>query len=392
MVKKLLLVIFALSLLVPAIACAPKEVGAIKIGCVLSTTGLLGPMGEDMMKGARLAVKEINAAGGVLGKQVQLIEEDDTTEAAKCLDRVKKLVDIDGVKVLVGGMTSGAAMASGPYLAERKVLMVTPSATSPAISEQGWKRWVFRTTPHDAFQGEILAKFVMEKGFTKLATIVQDNPYGVGLEKALVEALKKAGWAGKHVISIHFDPAKKDYRTELERIRGSNPDVVLAVTYAEDGIIVFKQAFEMGLDKIAWLGCDGNYGDGMFVEPKCAEFMAKAIIAGTRAAGPSGATYDKFAAAYKAASGKDPSVYCDTTYDAIVMIVKAIEKAGVYDGEAVRDALLKMGQNYDGASGIITFDDNGDRVSGTFELWKVEKDPAAKAGYKNVRIRLVDIK
>lgn len=393
MVKKALLTIFALCLIILAIACAPqKEVNVIKIGCVLSTTGLLGPMGGDMMKSARLAVKELNAAGGVLGKQVQLIEEDDATEAAKCLDRVKKLVDIDGVKALVGGMTSGAAMATGPYLAEKQVLMITPSATSPAISEQPWKKWLFRTTPHDTLQGAILAKFVMEKGYTKLATIVQDNPYGVGLEKALVEALKKAGWGGKHVISIHFDPAKKDYRTELERIRGSAPDVVLAVTYAEDGIIVFRQASEMGLEQIAWLGCDGNYGDGMFVEPKAAEFMTKAIVAGTRAAGPSGATHDKFAAAYKVATGKDPSVYCDTTYDAIMLIAKAIEKAGVYDSKAVREALLKIGQNYDGASGTITFDEKGDRVSGTFELWKVERDPTAKTGYKNVRIRLVDIK
>jgi len=345
-----------------------------------------------MMKGARLAVKEINANGGVLGKKVELVEEDDATEAAKCLERVKKMVEIDGVKVLVGGMTSGAAMASGPYVAGKGVLIVTPSATSPAISEQVWKNWVFRTTPHDAFQGEVLAQVVLDKGFTKLATMVQDNPYGVGLEKALVDALKAKGWQGRNVVSIHFDPAKKDYRTELDTIRGHNPDVVLAVTYAEDGIIVFKQALEMGLDKIAWLGCDGNYGDGMFAEAKCAEFMEKAIIAGTRAAGPSGTTYNKFAAAYKAATGEDASVYCDTTYDAIKMIAKAIDKAGAYDGAKVRDALLKLGQNYDGASGIITFDNKGDRVSGTFELWKVVKDPAAATGYKNVQIKLVAIK
>ncbi len=391
MIKKLLIVITVLSLLGSLVACAPKAAETIKIGIVLSTTGLLGPMGEDMMKSSRMAVKEINAAGGVLKSQVELIEEDDATEAAKCLERVKKLVDIDGVKVLVGGMTSGAAMATGPYLAEKEVVMVTPSATSPAVSDQPWKNWVFRTTPHDAFQGEVLAEVVMEQGFTKLATIVQDNPYGVGLEKALVDALKEAGWTGEHVASVHFDPAKKDYRTELETIKGKNPDVILGVTYAEDGIIVFKQALEMGLDKIAWLGCDGNYGDGMFAEPKSAEFMEKAIIAGSRAAGPSGATYDKFAAAYKAETGKDSSVYCDTTYDAIMMIAKAIEKAGKYDAKAVREALLQLGKNYDGASGISTFDSKGDRVSGTFELWKVVKDPTAKTGYKNVQIKLVSV-
>jgi len=388
MIKKLLLVVAALSLLIPAAACAPKA-ETIKIGCVLSTSGLLGPMGEDMMDGARLAVEEINANGGVLGKQIELIEEDDATEAAKCLERVKKLVDVDGVEVLVGGMTSGASKASGAYVADRGVLIVSPSATAPEISDQAWTEWLFRTTPSDAFQGKVLAQVVLDEGFTRLATMVQDNPYGVGLESALIDALEAEGWQGEHVVSVHFDQTKMDYRTELGIIEGANPDVVLAVTYCEDGIIVFKQALEMGLDEIAWLGCDGNYGDGMFAEPSCAEFMEKAIIAGTRAAGPSGATYLEFAAGYKAFTGEYPSVYCDTTYDAIKLIALAIESAGVYDGEAIRDALLEIGQNYDGASGIITFDNIGDRVSGTFEIWDVVEDATTETGYKNVQTGLV---
>jgi len=389
MIRKLLSVLVALSLLIAVGACVPTEAETIKIGCVLSTSGLLGPMGEDMMEGARMAVEEINANGGVLGKQIELIEEDDATEAATCLERVKKLVDIDGAKVLVGGMTSGASMASGSYIEGREVLMVSPSATSPEISDQPWTEWLFRTTPHDAFQGRVLAQVVIDEGYTKLATIVQDNPYGVGLESALIDALESEEWQGEHVVSVHFDQTKMDYRTELELIRGTDPDVVLAVTYAEDGIIVFKQALEMGLDEIAWLGCDGNYGDGLFEEPSSAEFMEKAIVAGTRAAGPSGATYLEFAAGYKAFTGEYPSVYCDTTYDAIKLIALAIESAGVYDGEAIRDALLEIGQNYDGASGIITFDNIGDRVSGTFEIWDVVEDATTETGYKNVQTGLV---
>ena len=394
MIKKLLVTALALGLLVPVAACTQQgsSAGPVKIGVVLSTTGLLGPMGTDMMKAADLAAKEINASGGVLGKQVQLVEEDDTTDAAKALERVKKVVEVDGVQAIVGGMISGAAMAAGPYISTKGVVMVTPSATSPAISDQPWKEWLFRTVPHDGFQGAVLANFVIQKGYTKLATMVQDNPYGIGLEKAMVDALKANNWNGKQVVSVHFDPAKKDYRTELDQIKSSNPDVVLAVTYAEDGIIVFKQASEMGLDKIAWLGCDGNYGDGMFAEPVAAAFMASSLVAGTRAAGPSGTTYDKFAAAYKAFAGKDPSVYCDTTYDAVKMIAAAMNKAGKTDGASVKAELLKLGKNYDGASGSITFDAKGDRVSGTFELWKVVQDPTAKTGYKNVQITTVAMK
>ncbi len=391
MTKKLLLVIVALCLLTSAIACAPKEAVETKIGCVLSTTGLLGPKGIDRLSAARLAITEINAKGGVLGNQVELVEADDGTDAARCLEKVKEMVENNGVKVLVGGMSSGAVMATGPYLAQKNVLMVSPSATSPEISDQAWTNWFYRTTPNDTLQGIILADVIIQKGFTRLATMVQANSYGVGLEKALVEALMKTGWSGKHVLSIYFDPNEKNYRTQLQNIEDSNPDVILAVTYVKDGIILFKQAAEMGLDEIAWLGCDGNYGETMFADQKCAEFMEKAIIAGTRSIAPSDATYDKFTNAYKAATGKNPSVYCDTTYDALLLIARAIEKAGVYDGKAIRDALLATGQKYRGVSGIITFNAKGDRTSGIFEIWKVERDTSTETGYKNVQIDRISI-
>ena len=393
MIKKLLLVVVGLTLLIPAITCAPTEpnVETINIGCVLSTSGLLGPKGEERMAAARLAVEEINSEGGILGKQVRLIEEDDATKADKCLKQIKKIVTSDGVKVLVGGMSSGAVMASGHYLAENEVLMVSPSATAAEISNQIWTNWIFRTAPSDALQGRVLARVIMDRGFTRLATIVQANSYGAGLEKALVNSLENVEWTGKHVIAVHFDPNKGDHLNQLNNIKDSNPDVILAVTYIEDGIRVFKQALEADLTEIAWLGCDGNYGEQMFTDPECAEFMEKAIIAGTRHVSPSSATYDEFASAYAAATGKAPGVYCDTTYDAIKMIAESIEKAGVYDGAAIRDALFEIGQKYQGASGRIIFDDKGDRVTSIYELWNVEKDPATETGYKNIRIELISI-
>ena len=377
MVKKLLMVIAVLALLIPVAGCGPAPAETIKIGCVLSTTGLLGPMGERMMQGAELAVQEINAQGGVLGKQIELVEENDNTESAKCLERVKKLVEVDGVKVLVGGMISGATMATGPYLADHEILMVSPSATSPMISEQEWTNWVFRTCPDDNLQAKALAQLIVEGNYTRLATMVQDNPYGVGLEGALVDVLNETGWQGEHVVSIHFDPAKGDYLTELGQIADANPDIVLAVTYCDDGKVLFKQALDMGLDTIDWLGCDGNYGSGMFEEPKCAEFMEKAIIAGTvLSLGTS-----EFASAYEARWGEAPEVYCSSTYDAIKLIAQAIEQAGTYDSAAIKDALMGIGQNYEGASGTITFDEIGDRAKATYEIWGVEK---VNGEYNNV--------
>jgi ABC-type branched-subunit amino acid transport system substrate-binding protein len=386
MIKKLLLVLAAVSLLIPAVACAPKEAETIKIGCVLELSGELAPMGARMLDGARMAVEEINAAGGVLGKQVKLVEEDGGTNPDQGFDRVKKLVEIDGVQVIVGPMITPTSQLSIPYAKAHKIPLITMSATGVPLSEMEGTEWYFRTCLRDDAQGRVLADVVMEKGYTKLATIVLDSTYGIGLESGLVEGLEEKGWQGEHVVSIHYDIARKDYRTELQQIVASKADVVLAVTYAEDGIIIFKQALEMGLDKIAWLGCDGNYGSGLFAEASSAEFMEKAIVAGTRTVG-SGPVYEQFVPKYTEKFGEPPETYCDTTYDAVYAATKAIKAAGVYDGEAIKDALV--GLEFEGATGPISFNELGDRTAGAFEIWEVVKDPAAPTGYRNATIEVI---
>jgi len=386
MVRKLLLVVAILCLLIPAAACAPAEAETIKIGCLLDTTGGLAPMGVRMLNGARLAVDEINAAGGVLGKQVELVEEDGATDPATGFDGIKKLVEINGVKVIAGPMITGTSLLAIPYAMEQKVVLITPSATGVPLSEMEGTEWYFRTCLRDDAQGLVLSDIIVDKGYTKLATIVLDNTYGKGLEKGIVDGLDAAGWPGEHVIAIHYDEAAADHLTELQQIKDANPDVVFACTYADDGIIVFKQALDLGLDEIPWLGCDGNYGSGMFTEPKSAQFMEKAIVAGTRTVG-TGATYDHFVVAYKNEFGEDPEIYCDTTYDAVWAAAKAIEAAGTYDGEAIRVAL--MGLEFDGATGHIAYNELGDRTAGSFEIWDVVKDPTTPTGYKNAQIEVI---
>jgi ABC-type branched-subunit amino acid transport system substrate-binding protein len=387
-IKKLLAVAVALSLLIiPAAGCGPTETEeTIKIGCLLDLSGELAPMGAKMLDGARMAVDEINAAGGVLGRDIELVEEDGATDPAKGFDRVKKLVEIDGVQVIVGPMITPTSELSIPYAQEHKIPLITMSATGVPLSELEGTEWYFRTCLRDDAQGRALADVVMDKGYTALATIVLDNTYGIGLEQGLVEGLEDAGWQGEHVVSIRYDIAKKDYRTELQQIKDNNADVVLAVTYSDDGIIIFKQALEMGLDEIAWLGCDGNYGSGLFGEPSSAEFMEKAIVAGTRTVG-TGTAYESFVPAYTNRFGIAPETYCDTTYDAVYAAAKAIEAAGEYDGEAIRAALVNV--EFDGATGPLSFNELGDRTSGAFEIWEVVEDATTATGYKNATIEIV---
>ncbi len=386
MIKKLLMVVAVLALLIPAVACGPGPAETIKIGVLLDLTGDLGPMGVRILNGARLAADEINAAGGVLGKQVELVEEDGATDPATGFDRVKKMVSVDGVEVITGPMITGASLLSIPYADEHDVPLITPSATGIQLSEEEGTEWFFRTCLRDDAQGMVLADVIADEGYTKLATIVLDNTYGKGLETAILERLDEVGWQGEQVISIHYDEATKDYRTELQQIKDNDPDVVFACTYCDDGIVVFKQALDIGLDEIAWLGCDGNYGSGLFADPKSAEFMEKAFVAATRTVG-AGSKYDEFSAAYELAYGEAPQVYCDTMYDAVWSAANGIEAAGVYDGEAIRVALTEL--TFEGATGPISFNELGDRTSGLFEIWEVVEDPTTETGYANAAIEVV---
>ncbi|RDV83394.1 ABC transporter substrate-binding protein [Ammonifex thiophilus] len=382
----------AFSLLLSMAGCGQKPAtqekapaGEVKLGCILSMSGQLGPMGRKMADAVRLAVDEINAQGGINGKKIKLYLEDDATDSVTALNAAKKLVEVNGVKLLIGGMSSSAAKTMGPFLAERKVIMISPSATAPELTGQPWRKYLFRTCPSDIYQGKLMAQIALDQGAKKVVILAMDNTYGIGLG----EEIKKALEGKAQVLAfIKYDPKKKDYRSELTQIKALNPDAVAHVGYNEDGRIIYQQALSLGLDKMKWIGCDGVYGSGMFENPAAAEFMAKTMT-GTRPASPENQAYEKFRQAYKAKFNSEPEVFCDTVYDAVNLLAKAYAQAGSDDADKIREALLKIGQNYPGVSGNITFDQGGDRVGGYFEIWKVVKKDGK---YECVREKLVEVK
>jgi ABC-type branched-subunit amino acid transport system substrate-binding protein len=377
MSKKLLAVIAVVVVVVVVVlvlALRPAEVEPpIEIGGIFCLTGGLAAMGELISQGAILAVEEINAAGGVLGRELVLLIEDDATIAAAGFDAFKKLVEVDGVQVIIGPMISGGVMASGAYAQEMNVPLVSPSATSPLITLQPWTEWALRTCPSDAFQGAVLADIIIEEGYTAVAIIVQDTPYGIGIELVVTELLEAANV--RIVESIRYDPRKVDFLAELGAIKAANPDVIVQVGYHTDSAIVYRQAGELGLDTIPWLVAEGVYGLEAETYPAAAAFMAKANLRGaTLAPDPELPAFVAFKAAYEARWGVPPGVYSDTAYDAVMLIARAIERAGVYDGAAIKAALYEVGRNFSGASGTITWDENGDRVSATYGIWRLERD------------------
>ena len=373
MSRKIVAVLLVVSMVligVLAPGCATTD-KIIKIGGIFCLSGALGEMGVLIEKGALLAVEEINAAGGVLGKNLTLLIKDSTTNNETGFEAYKELVEEDGVEVIVGPMISGAVMASGNYAATWEVPMVSPSAPSPLITNTTWTRWALRTCTTDYLQGEVLAGIAIDAGYNTTAILVQDTLYGIGIESVATELLEAANVT--IVEKIRYDRNALNYLTELQAIKEASPDVIIQVGYHADSALIYEQAVGLDLNTIPWLVAEGVYGLDTESRPAAAAFMADANLLGcTLSPDPESPEYVAFVNAYEARWGEPPSAYCDTAYDAVKLIALAIEDAGVYDGAAIKDSLYDVGVDYSGASGPVTFDANGDRVSATYGIWEVQ--------------------
>jgi len=351
-------------------ACVPQQElpADIPIGCVmpLSSAPAGGP---NLIKAAQFAVDEINGQGGLDGKKLRLVVEDQGPSAATALYAVHKLVEEQKIQVIIGCVNSEDVMAAGPYLESKGVLLVSPSATSSTLGGYSWSRWAFRVCPGDSLQGGVVSMLIKDRGYKKVAMLIQDTVYGKGIEETAKEHLKGSA---EIVASLRYDPAKLSYLSEINTIKEAGPDCVLYVGLYTDGAVVYAQALKEGMDNIPWIAVDGSYDMPLEKYLDAARFMEKAVTGTVPVPDEQSPVYKAFAYNYKNTYQFDPTVYCDTVYDGINMIAMSLKKANTYNGGAIRDALLAVGNNYHGASGSITFDQSGERVAGSYGIWKVD--------------------
>jgi ABC-type branched-subunit amino acid transport system substrate-binding protein len=361
--------IFAVLALCSIPACVPQQElpAEIPIGCVmpLSSAPAGGP---NLIKAAQFAVDEINGRGGLGGKKLRLIIEDQGPSAATALYAVHKLVEEQNVQVIIGCVTSEAVLAAGPYLESKGVLLVSPSATSSSLGGYSWSKWTFRVCPGDSLQGGVVSMLIKDKGYKKVAMLIQDTVYGKGIEAMAKNYL---GGSVEIVTSLTYDPAKLSYMSELNTIKEAGPDCVLHVGLYTDGAVVYAQALKEGMENIPWIAVDGSYDMPLEKYLDAARFMEKAVTGTVPVPDEQSPVYKAFAYNYKNTYQFAPTVYCDTVYDGVNMIAAALQKTNTYNGGAVRDALLVVGNNYAGASGSITFDQSGERIAGSYGIWKV---------------------
>jgi branched-chain amino acid transport system substrate-binding protein len=360
----------ALIAAVAVAACKPggaDQGPVIRIGSAAPLTGEIAHLGKDNENGARMAVDEINAAGGVkVGDKtyrLELVGEDDKADPREGTLAAQKLVD-EGVIAVVGHLNSGTSIPASRIYADANVVQISPSATNPKYTQQGF-RTTYRVVANDNQQGAVLASFAAEQMKAKRVAIVDDRTqYGQGLADVFEQVAKQKG---VEVIDREFTTNKAtDFNAILTKIRSMKPDVVMFGGMDSVAAPMARQMKELGM-KAALLGGDGVCDPGFISIAGDAAGVLTCSVAGRALEKmPKGEDFQK---RYKQKFGTECQRYSPYAYDAVYAIVDAIKRAGRPDRQAVVDAMPRT--DFDGLTGRIEFDDHGDLKNGEISVYDI---------------------
>ena len=323
----------------------------IKIGVLLPLTGPAAEYGTASQKGLILAQRQLNETRGAGESEIELLIENSECDTKKAIAAFNKLVEVDGVKVVIGDICSSATLALAPIAEEKKVVLISPGSSNPSISQAG--DYVFRTWPSDDLQGKFLAKFVSEEfPGAKVAVIYINNDYGKGLEGVFSE-----NFLGEIVASEAFEESATDFRTQILKVKEAGPQVVLLASFAKEIGRILKQAKELDLEA-QFIGGEGTKDQTVL---DAAGNAAEGLI-GTIPHVKETETRKRFMEAFEKEFGEEPGITGDAAYDALFIIVKTMRACG-NTSECVKGQLYAL-EGFEGASGKISFDKNGDIKKG----------------------------
>jgi len=324
--------------------------GTIRLGHFASMTGDTASFGQSTDQGIRLAIDEINSSGGVLGRKLELVTEDDRSITEEARSAAQKLIQRDGVVALLGEVASSRSMAAAPEAQRAGVPMVSPASTNVKVTEIG--DYVFRTCFIDPFQGAVMARFAWNDLGARRVAILFDfkQDYSVGLAEAFRETFAELG--GEIVADERYTSGDIEFRAQLTTIRAANPDAVFVPGYYTELGLIAKQARELGL-AVPLLG-----GDGWDSE-KTLEIGGAAVegyyFSTHYSAESDDPRVQSFVLQFKEKYGGVPDAMAALGYDAAKLLADALARAGGTDGPAVRDALAAT-RDFGGVTGRITID------------------------------------
>jgi branched-chain amino acid transport system substrate-binding protein len=345
----------ALTLLVTG--CKAKSDSAIVVGAYLSLSGVDSTFGTDTKEGIDLALEQVNAAGGVKGKPLKVLYEDDRSSSQEVTSKVHQLIDRDAVVALLGEVASSRSVVGGLVANTSHVPMVTPSSTAVEVTKD--RPYVFRTCFTNAQQGEAAARYAhddLKKNTAGLLYVAQDN-YSTGLAQSFREAYTRLG--GSIVVEKGYQKGETNFTTYLSEVKAANPEILFVPVYYADMVQIARQAKPLGITGGMFIGGDA-WDSSDLLEGAGAELEGAHLVDHYALDVPSPASH-AFLTAFRTKYGHDPGSLTAQGYDAARLLFDAIGRANDTSRDAVRAALAAT-KDFPGATGTLTIDAAHDAV------------------------------
>jgi branched-chain amino acid transport system substrate-binding protein len=324
--------------------------------------GVFEPMTGDKASGGQMTVEGIKLAKElfpeVLGKKVELCIVDNKSDKTEANNAVKRLIELDKVNAIIGSYGSAMAMAAGPAVKEAKMPTVGCSPTNPLVTQGN--EYYFRVCFIDPFQGTVMAKYAVNTQQAKTACIITNvaDDYSVGLSNYFEQAFKKLTGNDKAILAkLEYQTGSQDFTAQLASVKKANPDVVFAPGNYGDVALLIKQARELQINT-PFLGGD-TLEAPEFIEVGGQAVEGVALSTHYSSQAPATEASRKFVEEYKKVYNKEPNAFAALGYDAYLVILDAIQRGNSADPIKIRDTLAET-KNFEGATGMITMDENRD--------------------------------
>lgn len=323
----------------------------IRIGGLAPLTGDASSYGVAVNNGIQMAIEDINADGGIGGKQIKYIYYDEKGDATEAVNAYNKLVQDDKVVAIIGDVTTKPTLAVAQQSQQDNIPIITASATAAEVTLTGPN--IFRACFTDPFQGELMASYAAEKLGASTVAVLYDmaDDYSSGIAEAFVA---KAGELGLTVVAEEkYQDGDVDFKSQLTNIKGQNPDVLFLPVYYEDLRLISAQANEVGVTATL---CGADGWDSVLTDNFDSSVLDGGVFCSQYSTESTDERVQNFISTYKEKYEIDPNMFAVLAYDATYMMATAIENAGSTDSQAIIDAMAAL--EYDGLTGHMTFDEN----------------------------------
>lgn len=327
----------------------------LKIGAVFPLSGPQSTFGEESMNGVMLALDDLKASDAALAGKITLVKEDEKSNPIDAGNAAKKVLNVDKVDVIFGSVASSNTLAMTELVKNADKPLVTPASTNPTVTEKG--DMVFRTCFIDPFQGSVLANFALSNLGKKKAAILLDHKsdYSKGLAQFFKEAYKAGG--GEIIAEESYEAGKKDFKTQLTKLRAAKPDVLLVPGYYNEVGLIMKQAKQMGF-AVTMLGGDGWDSPSLYTLAG-ADAVKDHYFSSHFAPDDTDPAVQNFVKAYTARYKVAPGAMAALGYDGVLVIADAFKRAGGGDSAAMKKALAST-SGFKGVTGVISINQKRD--------------------------------